>query len=163
MRHAGTAMTGLRLVVFGLLLVLGTQVSAEQQTSALPDSPKPRKQFIGSRAAEPRFAEYLNAWLSRIESVGTRNFPADNGKSRYGSLIVSVEIRHDGSIIRSDIQRSSGNRSLDEHALNVLQMAAPFAPFSADIRKDTDVLVITRTWNFLNEKGASLAVPKETP
>jgi len=47
-----------------------------------------------------------------------------------------------------DINRSSGQRILDAAALRIVQLAAPFAPFSADIAKDTDVISITRTWIF---------------
>ena len=37
---------------------------------------------------------------------------------------------------------------LDQAAFRIVQMAAPFAAFPAIIRKDTDMLVITRTWLF---------------
>ena len=42
----------------------------------------------------------------------------------------------------------SGLKILDAAAHRIVQLAAPFAAFPAEIRKDTDLLVITRTWFF---------------
>jgi protein TonB len=47
-----------------------------------------------------------------------------------------------------EINRPSGQRILDAAALRIVQLAAPFAPFPADIARDTDILSITRTWIF---------------
>jgi protein TonB len=44
--------------------------------------------------------------------------------------------------------RSSGQRVLDAAAVRIVEMAAPFAPLPPDIRRDTDILHITRTWTF---------------
>ena len=63
----------------------------------------------------------------------------------YGSLVATVSIKSDGSLERVDINRSSGNRILDAAALRIVNLAAPYAPFPADIAKDTDVISITRT------------------
>lgn len=113
---------------------------------------RPRKQFVGARTQEYRFAQYVEDWRAKIERVGTLNFPKSAGNKLYGSVLVSVELSYDGSIINKHVERSSGNKALDEHALRILQLASPFAPFPDNIRKDTDVLVVTRTWTFINEK-----------
>ncbi|MDQ8023767.1 MAG: energy transducer TonB [Moraxellaceae bacterium] len=113
---------------------------------------RPRKQFVGARTQEYRFAQYVEDWRAKIERVGTLNFPKSAGSKLYGSVLVSVEISYDGSIISKRVERSSGNKALDEHALRILQLSSPFAAFPDTIRKDTDVLVVTRTWTFINEK-----------
>jgi len=59
-----------------------------------------------------------------------------------------VSIKSDGSLERVEINRPSGQRILDAAALRIVELAAPFAPFPADIAKDTDILSITRTWIF---------------
>jgi len=61
---------------------------------------------------------------------------------------VTVSIKSDGSLERVEINRPSGQRILDAAAVRIVQLAAPFAPFPADIAKDTDILSITRTWIF---------------
>jgi len=63
----------------------------------------------------------------------------------------AVYNRPAGADIRR-IPRSSGHRILDAAAVRIVKLAAPFAPLSADIRKDTDILVITRTWTFTSSE-----------
>jgi len=110
---------------------------------------RPRRRFIGARTQEFRFARYLEDWRIKVERVGETNYPqAARDQRIYGSLVVTVSIKADGSLERVDINRSSGQRILDAAALRIVQLAAPFAPFSADIARDTDIISITRTWIF---------------
>ena len=67
----------------------------------------------------------------------------------YGTLILHVAVRADGSIEGIRVLRTSGFDVLDEAAIKIVQLSAPFAPFPPDIRSETDVLDITRTWQFL--------------
>ena len=62
--------------------------------------------------------------------------------------MLTVKIRNDGTLENVEVNRSSGQRILDAAAVKIVEMSAPFAPFPADIRRDTDVLEITRTWTF---------------
>jgi len=109
---------------------------------------RPRKRFIGARATEYRFALYEEGWRAKIERVGTLHYPAEARGKLYGNLRLTVTLRPDGSIEGVELDRTSGLKVLDEAAFRIVQMAAPFAAFPADIRKDTDLLVITRTWFF---------------
>lgn len=109
---------------------------------------RPRKKFIGARATEYRFAQYEEDWRQKIERVGTLNYPAEARGKLYGNLRLTVTIRPDGSVQSVDLDRSSGLKVLDAAAFKIVRMSSPFAPFPPDIRKDTDLLVITRTWFF---------------
>lgn len=110
---------------------------------------RPRRRFIGARAQEFRFAQYIEDWRAKIERIGELNYPQAARERRvYGSLVVTVSIRSNGALERVDINRSSGQRILDAAALRIVQLAAPFAPFPADIARDTDIISITRTWLF---------------
>ena len=111
---------------------------------------RPRKKFIGARAQEYRFAQYVEDWRQKVERVGTLNYPDAARGKLYGSLLLSVSIRADGSVDKVGVQRSSGHKVLDEAAVRIVKMAAPYAPFPPDIRKDYDVIEITRTWTFTN-------------
>lgn len=109
---------------------------------------RPRRQFVGARAAESRFAQYVEAWRQKIERVGNLNYP-DSARGRiYGTLRVTVAIKPDGTVDDVQIDRPSDYKILNDAALKIVRLAAPFAPFPAEIRKDTDILVITRTWTF---------------
>lgn len=109
---------------------------------------RPRKQFIGARASEYRFAQYEEDWRQKIERIGTLNYPSEARGKLYGNLRLTVTIRPDGSVQSVDLDRSSGLKVLDAAAFKIVRMASPFAPFPPNIRKDTDLLVITRTWFF---------------
>ena len=108
---------------------------------------RPRRTFIGARAKEFRFARYIEDWRTKIERVGELNYPTA-ARGIYGTLQVSVSIRADGSLDGVEISRPSGKKILDEAAIRIVRLAAPFAPFPPDIAQDTDILSITRTWSF---------------
>ncbi|OFZ96894.1 MAG: energy transducer TonB [Betaproteobacteria bacterium RIFCSPLOWO2_02_FULL_62_17] len=124
--------------------------SLEAQVSRQIDeyNQRPKKTFIGARATEFRFAQYVEDWRLKIERIGTLNYP-DGARGRiYGSLRLSVAINADGTLNRLDVERSSGQPILDQAAEKIVKMSAPYARFPDNIRRDTDILVITRTWNF---------------
>ncbi len=109
---------------------------------------RPRKKFIGARVEEYRFAQYVEDWRLKVERIGNLNYP-DAAKGRlYGSLVMTVVIRNDGSLDKLELNRSSGQKVLDEAARRIVEMAAPYASFPDAIRRDTDIIEITRTWSF---------------
>ena len=83
-----------------------------------------------------------------MERVGTVNYPAEARGKVYGNLRLTVAIRPDGSVDSVELDRSSGLKLLDAAAFKIVRMAGPFAAFPPSIRRDTDLLVITRTWFF---------------
>jgi protein TonB len=109
---------------------------------------RPRKKFIGASATEYRFAQYEEDWRAKIERWGTVNYPAEARGKLYGNLRLTVTLRPDGTVAAIDLDRSSGLKVLDNAAFKIVRMASPFAAFPPDIRRDTDLLVITRTWFF---------------
>lgn len=113
---------------------------------------RPRRRFVGARTKEFRFARYIEDWRLKIERIGELNYPqAARDQKIYGSLVVTVSIKADGSLEKVDINRSSGEKILDHAAIRIVRLAAPYAPFPPDIAKDTDILSITRTWLFTRE------------
>jgi len=110
---------------------------------------RPKRRFVGARAEEYRFARYVEDWRAKVERIGNLNYPeAARELKLYGSLLITVSIRSDGSVENIEINRSSGQRVLDAAAVKIVEMSAPFAAFPPDIKRDTDVLHITRTWTF---------------
>ena len=109
----------------------------------------PRRKFIGARTQEYRYAQYVEAWRIKVERIGNLNYPdAARQKKIYGSLQLTVSIRADGSLESVEVSRPSGERILDAAAQRIVRLSAPFPPLPADIRKETDILSITRTWTF---------------
>ena len=109
---------------------------------------RPRVRNIGTRAEEYRFARYVEDWRIKIERIGTLNYPEAARGKLSGTLTLTVRIRGDGSVERVEINRPSAHGVLDEAARRIVRMASPFAEFPAAIRRDTDVLEITRQWTF---------------
>ncbi|HSR02658.1 MAG TPA: TonB family protein [Methylophilaceae bacterium] len=113
---------------------------------------RPKRRFLGSRAKAADDALYLEAWRQKIERIGNMNYPAAaRNQKLYGKLQLTVSIRADGTVEDVSIDKSSGSKILDEAALNIVSLAAPYAKFSQKMRKTTDILSITRTWMFTQE------------
>jgi len=94
-------------------------------------------------------AAYLYDWRAKIERVGNLNYPEEaRRKKLYGDVLLLVAINADGSLREVEIRQSSGSKILDEAALRIVRLAAPFDPLPPEVRKDTDVLEIIRTWQF---------------
>lgn len=110
---------------------------------------RPRRQSIGASASEVRYARYVEDWRIKVMRIGESNFPqaAREGKI-YGSLLLTVSIKANGTIAHIEIRRSSGSRILDDAAVRIVRLGAPYAAFPADVARDTDVIDISRTWRF---------------
>jgi len=110
---------------------------------------RPRRTFVGARAQSYHLAQYVEDWRTKIERIGTLNYPeAARQQKLFGNLQLTVAIRADGSVEKVEIERSSGKKILDQAALRIVEMAGPFAPLPPEVLKTTDILHITRTWTF---------------
>lgn len=117
---------------------------------------RPKRKFIGARAQEYRFAAYVESWRQKVEKIGNLNYPeAAKSQKLYGQLRMTVSIRADGSVEDIEVDKSSGHAILDNAARRIVEMSAPYAAFPEDIRKDTDILSITRTWTFSRQDSLS--------
>ena len=121
---------------------------------------RPRVKNMGTRAEGVSYAQYSEDWRIKVERVGTLNYPEAAKGKLYGSLILSVRIKSDGSIDRVEINRSSGHKILDDAARRIVQMAAPFGAFTPDIRRDYDILEFTRSWTFTRNNQLETNSPR---
>jgi protein TonB len=96
-----------------------------------------------------RDAAYMDAFRARVEQIGNRNYP-EQARSRHmqGNVRLLVALNSNGTVKQLTVLKSSGYPLLDEAAKRSVNMAAPFPPFPMEIRRDTDVLQIIRTWKF---------------
>jgi protein TonB len=109
---------------------------------------RPRKKTIGVRAETAVEAQYLEDWRQKIKRIGNLNYPEAAKGKLYGSLVVWVEIKSDGELDNVEIHRSSGQKVLDDAALRIVRMSAPFAKFSPDLKGEMDIIGFARTWTF---------------
>jgi len=126
-------------------------LSAEIRRKLENKAKRPRRKFISASTREFKYAAYMEAWRSKVERVGNLNYPDDARKNNLtGSLILDVALNADGSVNEITLRRTSGSKILDDAAVRIVELSAPFAPFPDQIRTETDILHITRTWQFLN-------------
>jgi protein TonB len=134
------------------MLTLNQQINRTLQAY----SSTPKSKFISARTKEYKYASYMRDWVAKVERVGELNYPDEARRQNLsGKLIVQVAVYPDGSVREITIRKPSGYKILDDAAVRIVKLAAPFAPFSDDIKQETDVLYITRTWVFTsgNLKG----------
>lgn len=146
------------------------QLSAEISRSWQQYEHHPREIFISARTRAYAYARYMAAWKTRVERVGNTHYPeAAKAAHLSGRLVLDVAINADGSLYAVRILQSSGSPILDRAAIRIVHQAAPFAPFAGNLRRSTDVLHITRTWEFrashmtTGTTGSSLAGVPNAP
>lgn len=126
------------------------RLAAEIDEALQAYAKRPRRKFISAQTREYAYAAYMRAWVARVERIGNLNYPPEARERKiHGDLILTVAVNRDGSIESIDIVKSSGERVLDDAAIQIVRMSAPFnaIPDSRDER--VDILHITRTWQFL--------------
>lgn len=125
------------------------RLSAEISRAWQEYQKRPQRKFLNARTQEYKYAVYVDAWRSKVERVGNLNYPEDARRlALSGNLMLDVAIRADGSVEAVSVRRSSGVRLLDDAAVRIVELAAPFERFPREIRQEADILHITRTWRF---------------
>lgn len=110
---------------------------------------RPRHIYVSARTQEFKYANYMSEWVKKVERVGNLNYPDDARREGLsGKLVMDVTMNADGTVRNINILRPSGHAVIDEAAIRIVNLAAPFAPFPSEILKDADILHITRTWEF---------------
>ncbi len=130
------------------------RLTADLQAKSNAYAKRVRRKSISTSTREFRYASYLGAWARKVERIGNINYPrAAKDQRIYGNLILHVAVRSDGSVERIRVVKSSGYDLLDEAAIGIVELSAPFSPFPPDIAAETDVLDIIRTWQFMRGDG----------
>jgi protein TonB len=110
---------------------------------------RPRQVFVSARTQEYIYANYMSEWVKKVERVGNLNYPDQARREGLsGKLMMDVTLNADGTVRNISILRPSGQPVIDEAAIRIVNLAAPFPPFPPEVRKEADILHITRTWEF---------------
>jgi protein TonB len=118
-----------------------------------------RELWIAADTRESDVAVYLDAWRRKIERVGTINFPAVARREKLsGTPVIEVTIGADGKLLQTVIRRSSGHAEIDEAAMRILKLAAPYDPFPGDLGANHDEIRIAYEWQFLGGAAQGGAV-----
>ena len=143
--------------------LLDRQISewtASYTESRTRESAMPARTAYVTQVTSHRYAAdaYERSWQDKVERVGNLNYPEEaRRKNLSGGLLLTVGVNADGSLKGINVVKSSGHGELDEAAVRIVRLAAPFAPFPSQLKADYDVLVITRTWRFFSDHHLSTA------
>jgi len=121
-------------------------------------SKRPKKRKISASTKEYAAAAYMKAWEMKVERIGNFNYPQEAKRRKInGSLMLTVDINPDGSVPPDGIvvSRSSGHKVLDDAAVRIVRLGAPYAAIPDNVLKDSDMLTIIRTWKFETSQGLS--------
>lgn len=132
------------------MAALDSEVQRKLETRAN----RPKRTFVSASTREYKYAAYMEAWRAKVERVGNLNYPEEARRRKIsGQLVLDVALNPDGKINQITIRNSSGHKVLDDAAIRIVELAAPYSPFPDEIRAETDILHITRTWQFLDQSG----------
>jgi TonB family protein len=125
-------------------------------TKTKTHSNKQRIKSISANTTDYLYKLYFEAWRQKVEKIGAMNYPREASKlGMFGSLKLTVSLNSDGMIENLFINKSSGYKKLDEAALNIVKLGAPYAKFPAKIHKEVDIINITRKWKFTEKNNFS--------
>jgi protein TonB len=128
------------------------QLLAEIEKRINEENARPKRRYISPATREEIYALYYDALRRKIEDRGTRNFPEYQGKKLYGELTMNVTVDAEGRVVDTEVVRGSNSRVLDRQAIAIVRAAAPFGPFSREMRRRADQLVITSRFRFTRDE-----------
>ena len=126
---------------------------AEIEKRINEENARPKKRYISPATREAEYALYYDALRRKIEDRGTRDFPEYQGRKLYGELTMNLTVDAKGHVVEADIVRPSNSRTLDRRAIAIVRAAGPFGPFSADMRRQADQIVVTSRFRFTRDEG----------
>lgn len=138
------------------------ELLAEIEKRINEENARPKKRYISPSTREEVYAIYYDKLRRKIEDRGTRNFPESKGRKIYGELTMNVTIDAEGRVLDTEIVHPSSLPLLDKRAAAIVRAASPFGPFTAEMRKKADQLVITSRFRFTHQDGleTSLTAPQ---
>ncbi|HED15403.1 MAG TPA: energy transducer TonB [Gammaproteobacteria bacterium] len=127
---------------------LEAQQAAQRQAYAKRPDPK----YLYASAQKSVDAAYIRDWTQKVERIGNLNYPEKARKKRLtGNLMIEVNLNPNGKLSSIRLLKSSGKKVLDDAAIRIVRLAAPFAAVPAAVLEGRNELRIVRTWVFTNK------------
>ena len=130
---------------------------AEIERRINQENARPKKRYVSPSTREEVYAVYYDGLRHAIEDKGTENFPQISGRKLYGELTMVVTINHDGRILATEVVDGSGNATLDRRAEMIARAAAPFGPFSDEMRRKADQILVVSRFKFTRDETTELS------
>jgi protein TonB len=118
----------------------------EEQASP---QPAPGKLFVGKDTPSSRVvALYVGSVEDKLRRIGNLTLQPTTERSTGGTVVIQLEIRPDGVLEDIRVIRSSGSVALDDSAVRVVRMSAPFSAFPPELKAQATSLVLVRFLSF---------------
>ena len=114
-----------------------------------------RVKTISASTKDYEYRLYFEAWRQKVERIGALNYPESAKAGNLGALRLTVSLNKEGNIKEIIINKTSGNKELDEAAIKIVRLGEPYAVFSTKMQKEVDLINITRTWKFTEDSYSS--------
>ena len=116
------------------------------------ENARPKKRYISPATMGKAHAVYYDTLRRKIEDRGTQNFPELAGRKIYGALVMAITINFDGRVLATEVMESSGNRLLDRRAEAIVRSPGSYGPFTAEMRREADQIVVVSRFNFMRDE-----------
>ncbi len=133
------------------------ELLAEIERRVNEENARPKKRYLSPSTREAAYALYVDSLRRRIEVRGTENFPTAAGKKLYGELKMTITINHDGRLLDTVVDESSGNTTLDRRAQAIVRSIGSFGKFTDAMRRQTDQIVIQSRFRFTRDETIELS------
>jgi len=133
------------------------KIIAEIEERINAENARPKKRYISPATKEAVYATYYDQMRNAIQDKGNANFPEHQGKKLYGELVMLLTINHDGQLLSAEVLQTSGNPTLDRQAQAIASAAAPFGPFSPQLRERSDQIAIVSRFTFTREHSLGIS------
>jgi len=142
---------------------VGVNATAAEESLHLRGDASPDDRLLADTRGS-QIAAYIDAWKRRVEQVGTLHFPEEaRSRSLSRNPVLEVAIRSDGSLQQVVIRRTSGQREIDNAAINTVRLAAPFDPFPPAMRERYPVFRLSYEWQFMSGRQGAGTVRTGAP
>jgi protein TonB len=130
---------------------------AEIERRVNEENARPKKRYLSPSTREVAYATYVDTLRRRIEVRGTENFPTAAGKKLYGELKMTITINHDGKLLDTVVDESSGDTTLDRRAKAIVHSIGNFGKFTDAMRRQTDQIVLQSRFKFTRDETIELS------
>lgn len=130
---------------------------AEIERRVNEENARPKKRYLSPSTREAAYALYVDTLRRRIEVRGTENFPTAAGRKLYGELKMTITINHDGKLLDTVVDESSGDVTLDRRAKAIVHSIGNFGKFTDAMRKQTDQIVLQSRFKFTRDETIELS------
>lgn len=135
--------------------IASLEAKLDDQRQAYANRPRIRR-LTSVATKQSDDALYLHNWRSKVEAIGNQRYPSKAKEQQlYGNLRMVVSLLPNGEVHKVKILQSSGHKILDQAAIKIVHLAAPYDPFPQTMQRHVDVLEIIRTWRFHKDRLSS--------